>query len=266
MKKRFSNIRSLLLQMAVVILLFLVALYGLWRVGLVSLPSFLEELLTTDKADTQPYVNESYTLFEYVRDADETETDVVYPVLSAENLTLLLSELAPYETYFWSCETTVYGAGYERSAEINARISGSKYHVETSDASNNTRKVYICDGEKTSVTVYRGPQTESTVYARGLQDFYSDAGLVSVASFADADFPNGNCDIRTIENNGYRLVSIVYEQMRGNVTVRNQYMLSLDYGIVLFAECYENDKPVYTMKTTSVYPLTTFDEELFRVE
>lgn len=266
MKKRFSNIRSLLLQMAVVILLFLVALYGLWRVGLVSLPGFLENLLKTESTEQQPYVNESYTLFEYVRDKAEPETENLYPSLTPENLSLLLNELTPYETYFWSCETTVYGAEYQRSTEINARISGSKYHVETSDAANNTRKVYISDGEKTSVTAYRGQQPESTVYARGLQDFYSDAGLVSVASFADADFPNGNCDIRSIENNGYRLVSIVYEQDRNGVTVRNQYMLSLDYGIVLFAECFENGKPVYTMKTTSVYPLTTFDEELFRVE
>ena len=103
------------------------------------------------------------------------------------------------------------------------------------------------------------------MYEAGIFDFYSDAGLISVGYFKDADFSDGNCEIRLVENDQYNLVSVVHTYERNGVTVKNSYGISLDFGVVLFAECFENDVPVFEQTTLSIYPVSSLDDKLFAV-
>ena len=89
--------------------------------------------------------------------------------------------------------------------------------------------------------------------------------LISIDYFKDNSFDSSNCEIRTVTKDNLNLVSITHISERNNTMIKNNYLLSLDYGVVLYAESFENDKSVYKLTTASIYSLDSLDDELFTI-
>lgn len=268
MKGELRKSGQLITQILAVIVVFGIIAYGLWRIDLLKLPSFIENLLVSGDEPTEDYASDGYEIFGYINsDAASTEKELIYPTVSTENLAALLNTAIPYENYYWESRSELISSSGSVVTECKSRISGNRYNVEISDNNGNTVRRYISDGESTLVSKSsRGGINSSKIYRYGLVDFYADASLISIDYFKDGEFSDDNTEIRFINENGYNMLSLVYIADRNGVTVRNEFLISLDYGVVLFAECYEKDTLVYSLHTDSIYSLSSLDDELFKIQ
>lgn len=266
MRQKFNKAGSLLFQILILLVIFTVAFIFLARAKLIQLPSFMDNLIHNESDSTVENNNSGSDIFKYIGDVPDTPEEFKsYPEITSDNLNVLLNSLKPYTNFYWESISETYSSGSSVIKDCKSRISGNKYNVEISDKNGNISAKYISNGEKTAVTKYNGTASESAVYSAGIFDFYSDAGIISADYFRDFDFSGGNCTVRLAETDSYRLVYVEYSYIRNGVTVKNEYGISLDYGVVLFARCFENDTLVFSQKTTSVYPLDSLDDKLFTV-
>ncbi len=266
MKHKFKKAGSLIYQILILLVLFTAAFLLLARANLIQLPGFIQNIFDTEQEITSVYNGDNQEIFEFIHNVPESsEKFKEYPEITVDNMNTLLNSLTPHKNFYWESVSETYSLDSVVTKNCKSRISGDKYNVEIFDNNGNISTKYISDGKVTHITKYMGTNTNSKSYTSGIFDFYSDAGLVSVDHFKDADFISGNCEIRLVENEQYKLVSIVYTYDRNGVTVKNDYGISLDFGVVLFAKCYENDIPVFKQTTKSIYPLTSLDDKLFTV-
>ncbi len=266
MKGDFKSAKTLTVQILIVIVLFSLVLLGLWRVNLIKFPDFIENLIHSDAGITDKYAGDGYEIFEHLSDAKSSDSVKNYPELSIDNLSEMLSSLEPYENFYWESISEVFSSTGKSSKECKLRVSGNKYNLELLDENGNTVKKIICDGNKTVVTDMLSYNESKTVYNQGLTDYFSDASIISLDYFRQNNFTDENCEIHLIEKEAFNLVSLVHSYERSGVSVKNNYMISLDYGVVLFAECYENDVMTYRLFTNSVYPLSSLEDELFNID
>lgn len=265
MKGEFKKARQLILQILTVIVVFAAALYGLWRINLIRLPAFVENMFVVSDESPDSYVNDGYEIFEYIGSSDSAETELMYPEITPENLVSLLESAEPYSNYYWESKTEVFSSTGSTVSECKSRISGNRYNVEILNEQGLTVRKCISDGVKTYITTNSGGGSKTAVFERGLTDFYSDASIIPVDFFKNTEFSLEDTEIRHVTNKGYNLVCVTFSYERSGITVENNYMISLDYGVVLFAECFENGEPVYKLSTDSIYSLSSLDDELFQI-
>lgn len=265
MKGDFKKARSLIFQILTLLVLFTVAFILLRRANLIKFPNFIEQFLNTKQETTSDFSGDGQEIFKYIGKNNSPDQLSYYPVITVENMNALLNSLEPHKNFYWESISETYYSGSVTAKKCKSRISEEKYNVELLDKDDKTVRKYVSDGTVTAVSKPPYGESDSTVYTRGIFDFYSDASLISVDYFKDADFSEDSCEIRLIENGQYNIVSIIHTYNRNGISVKNIYGISLDYGVVLFAECFENNIPVFKQSTLSIYPLTSLDDNLFTI-
>ncbi len=265
MKKDFSIAKKLLLQILIVLILFSVSVIGLRKANLIKFPEFIEDIISPVDSSENDYAGTGYEIFQYLSDNKYLEDNAVSPEIDINNLRAMLSSLEPYENYYWECSAEIFSGASGNVKDSKLRISGNKYNLEIYDENGNALKKYISDGSKTSISDYRYGNGKK-VYHSGIFDFYSDASIISVGYFKESEFTEDNCEIQLVEKETFNLISLIHSYNRDSINVENHYMISLDFGVVLFAQCYENDRLVYNFRTNSIYPLSGLEDELFTVD
>lgn len=265
MKKDFSIAKKLLFQIIIVLILFSVCLLGLRQANLIRFPEFIENIISPSANSGSDYVGTGFEIFEHLSDDYDDVQNVFLPKIGINNLRAMLSSLETYENFYWECNSEVYSDTGSSVKECKLRVSEDRYNLEIFDVYGNVLKKYISNGVKTSISDYRSG-IGSKMYQNGIFDFYSDASIISVDYFEDNVFTEDNCKIQLIEKDAFNLVSLIHTYERNGTDIRNHYMISLDYGVVLFAQCYENDSLVYNFTTNSIHPLAGLEDELFTVD
>ncbi len=267
MKNDYKKVGQLIAQIITVIVVFGIISYGLWRINLIRLPSFIGVFIDSEAEQDEDYANDGYEIFKHIGlDSSESDFEYSYPAVTPEKLSVLLDSAVPYDNFYWESTARVISSSDERIYRCNSRISGNKYNIEILDKNNFTVRKCISDGGSTVVienSEYGG--SKSRVYKRGLTDFYSDASIVSIDYFKNFDFTSVDTEILHIEKEGFNLVSVTYSYDRNDIKIKNNFLLSLDYGVVLFAESFEDDELVYALNTESIYSISSLDDELFKV-
>lgn len=265
MKSEFKKARSLIFQILTLLVLFTIVFIILRQANLIRFPNFIENLFVKEQHIVNEEVTDRQEIFEYIDSLPYVSELHSYPEITVDNMNKLLNSLESHSIFYWESTSQVFSPDSSITKKCKSRISGNKYNVEIYDANNIVIKSFISNGTDTVISNFSSGKSSSSTYLKGIFDFYSDAGLISVDSFKDMDFSEGKTEIRHIKNEQYNLVSFKYTYDRNGVTVRNEYGISLDYGVVLFAECFENDIPVYKQSTQSIYPLTSLDDKLFTI-
>ncbi len=266
MKHKFKKAGSLVFQIMILLVFFTVAFILLVHANLIQLPDFIQSIFDNEQEITSESKTDGREIFQFIGSAPDNPDEFrEYPEITVDNMNTLLNSLKPHKNFYWESSSKTYSSDSVITKNCKSRISENKYNVEILNDEDKLTKKFVSDGNKTLVTKYSYGNAISSSYAAGIFDFYSDAGLISIDYFKDAVFTDENCEIRLVENNQYNLVSVVHNYERNGVIVRNIYGISLDYGVVLFAECYENDIPVFELVTSSIYPLTSLDDTLFAV-
>ena len=213
----FKKVRSLISQILILLVLFSVAFILLRRANLIKLPGFIEQFLNTEQEVTSDYSGDGQEIFKYIGKYESQEQLNFYPQITIDSMNVLLNSLEPHKNFYWESVSETYSTNSFIEKKCKSRISGNKYNVEILDSNGNTVRKYVSDGNNTSVSKAPYSESDSAVYLKGIFDFYSDASLISVDYFKNADFTEESCDIRLVENEQYNLLSVTYTYDRNGV-------------------------------------------------
>ncbi len=260
---KHKNINSLLFQLVIVFLMVVAISFWLRSVNIIRFPDFIENIISSRDEDIDTYTQRGYEIFEHISTELKSDTTRIYPSLDSASLKNILDNLDTYDNFFWQSTSTTYFGNKEMTKHCKSRISGNRYNIEILDINGRLIKKCLCNGHNVQISDTDSYFESAKDYKQGIIDFYSDASVISIDYFKKLDMDNIPYEIYRITDSDYNLLSVSFEYQRNGVTVKNNFLVSLDFGVVLFADSYENDVLVYKLITDSIYSLPYLDDEIF---
>jgi len=250
--KQLKNDRRLMLLstaslISVVVILFLLVIYGLYRINIIKIP-FINTPETVENPQNYNEIdNKMFELFQNI----SVEKQAVFFDINKEDLLNLLVD-APYIKEY-SLVQNIHYRNHSDASRITYRneiwVKNDKYRVDTYLNSGLIRQL-ICDGKQIAVTDYVTYEESATkIYPVTAEfTFENQSGLPSIAEFMNK--PGIIIlDIKIVReqlNNAY-LVQYIYEDIPQEETLT----ISFDYGLILTAESKYDRATVYNMNTTN---------------
>ena len=234
--------------------------YGLWRIGILSLPAPIEKLLGASDDAPLTDIPDDTALIGLITDEmrAEFESAVSLEISEDEYLSLIENTPAANEYSVMLLSTNISLSGNRQlTKRHHITKSGDKYRVETYNNSTGLLEMLtVCDGSYVKVTDYAnyGDPVSSTFPAGVGFTAENQAGIPSVTDFLGRDDIE-NLTIRMIRTATENLFSVSYNYI-GHSQVEQLY-ISLDKRLILMAESYAISpdgisKAVYTLNAVSV--------------
>ena len=116
----------------------------------------------------------------------------------------------------------------------------------------NVVKQIVSDSENTTINTLVNGNIKTTSYPNGKFDFSAETGAIITheAFFEAADDPQYSFKIEADDLGTVMLIE--FTSVMENYSQRQEYTLSLDYGVVTEARCYENGSLIYELTTNSL--------------
>lgn len=268
-KRNFRTATVLLIVIAV--LFFAVLVFVLYKVNVLELPDFIEELISTQTPE-QPFVAQidEERVFDALIDIGsdnydagmEYDTILTYGIDSFddEQFTELISQSPYYEEYSLVLKVTVYGEMQQTTNTNYIWRSGEKYRIDTYRGGKHIRSV-VCDGEKVAITDYvtysdtpytdaYGNSDVTRIYP--ISDIFTletQAGIPSPKDFiSDSNIENLSVSLVRQANNN--LICVSYD--RTDMPQKETLYISPEYGLIVNAESRFNGILTYYVSCSSM--------------
>lgn len=173
----------------------------------------------------------------------------VYPDLSEETVMSLLKTAEMPASFCWYYRSTLYSTRRSRTRTGILKFEQENRRVELYAPDGTLEKTVTENDGKVSVRTVDG----SADFSSGAVSMFAEAGVPEVASFLE----NAGDDwtFSLVESDYGTLLYAEFLHEKGAYRQLEQYYISLDYAIVVRADCYENDVLVYSLNTTALYEL-----------
>jgi hypothetical protein len=183
---------------------------------------------------------------------EQYDTISVYPDISFDTVKELISDVEMPESYYWYFKSTIYSSKKSRSYEGIMKFDKGNYRIELYSDSGDLEKTVIEDSGIISVQTYSG-NANIAEFSASSTTVFAEAGVPSASAFIESDGEIYSYSL--IESEYGTLLYAEFESKKDNFSQTEQYYISLDYGIVVRADCYENGVLVYSLKTASLYEI-----------
>ena len=244
---------GLVINIAVVVLLFCFIVAGLNIIGIYSLPAPIEKLLGTyDKSDSAASADDGvlYNSVSFNENNSVFETvDIGYGDAAD-----LLIKVSPSKDFRQTISVTRISGSKQRTEKMNVSFSDGFYSVDFLDDSDRPYKRVSEHENGVTVTEYNNEDQESSVtLEKGSFDISQECGFIlSPQAFFESQYSLTEADFeKTVSENG-SFLKFSFEDSDYGINQKYTYTVSLDYGIVTEVVCVENGEIVYEMKTSSV--------------
>ena len=250
MNKLKNAIFSVLNVLVIVgILVFIMA--GLIKIGILEIPAFLQNLFAIEDSS---HVNESNDLAsDFLNKSQDADTYEFYSAsLTPESVKKILSGLKSSAIYAHDVQYSVF-------SQDNA-LTKRAYIMKNNDAycafyltndGNVVKQILNKDGITTVNTLF-GNSLKTVSYEGDNVDFAAQTGAILTHEdfFDAADEPGYTFEIKSDDVGTVMLIE--FTSQNGSYSQLQKYTLSLDFGIVTEAHCYENDVLIYELTTNSL--------------
>ena len=203
-----------------------------------------------ERKDPQTDSSESHTvlpgdgniLYDSLHDTP-TESVRVFPDITHARVKELLSSVVPPERYCWYYTSVLYSSVKSLSRTGILIFDSGDYKAEVYDDNNRLYKsVSLRDGAL--YTEQNGAEKELPA---GKSSVFSEAGIPELSSFLS---DSGEDFSYTLSESDYgTLLYAVFSVEKGSYSQKQEYYISLDYGLVVRVDCYENDSLIYHLET-----------------
>lgn len=249
MNNRYDKLFSVL---NIVFILVIVSgiIIGLDKIGILSLTEWfsgqnkIHTVLPHDEGE----------IYESLSQKKSSDSITVVPDLSWDNVYALLSDVEASDNYYHEAITTLYGQNNTKkilSASVT-RTDG-KYEVIVYNQNSEIVKRIRETQDLVSISNFdENGKEDITAVERANFDIQSQSGVVIThdAFYQTPDNTLSSYSLAQTELGS--VLEITFTSTLENYTQLQKYWLSLDYGIVTRAECYEDNVLVYLMETTSL--------------
>ncbi len=176
----------------------------------------------------------------------------IFPNITHDNVKHLLRNVVTPENFCWYYRSALYSESGVLSENGILLADGDKYKIEIYSIDNQLKKTVIKEGELVSVSM--GSNNVSPVtYTSTEFSLFSEAGVPDASSFINNT--SEQFTYALADNEYGSMIQCRFENSVGNYTQTEEYYISLDYGIVVKAQCFENDNLIYSLETTALYEL-----------
>ncbi len=211
-------------------------------------------------------------------DPDGIQDEVEIIRVSEENFRTVVENIVPPEAYEWKFEVTTY-SGEDSLTELNTlAFDGEKYEIAITVDGVLQRSI-VDDGQNVTVSEFV-PQLSSNSFPSKMADVFSLCRLATPESFLTlppetVDF---DCSLTKGVYGNIALLEFSYtigdeqqedvtkDEQQESLLCREKYRISLDYGLVISAETYENEALVYELETLTLKDSLEDEKEEPRVE
>lgn len=268
-ENKLKNIFSIIFNIILVLALVLGLYYGMYRLKLVTLPQFLESLFQSGKDINQITVipGDDGEIYQSLKRKESTQTVSIKTNLSHDNIKQLLKNISENTHYYWEAKVTLYSSGKQLQTKSIIRRYESNFRIENYNSAGTLLKA-AADNKTTLTEKTFNPTTRSYSiknYPTGSMSMFLLAGVPDTNSFLEYG-DSENALFSLIESDLGTLLCLEFEKAYKQNTQKELYFISLDYGITVRAETYENDALVYLCETTALKDLSNPPQDLFVIE
>ena len=237
-----SNIFAVLILLAIIVI-------GLNYIGLYNLPSPIEKVLGTYKGtDSADGVNddEVYDLI----DDDIVKSEIIVSELSYENAHLILENVSVKKDYFHDIVVSRHFDKMVLTENISIERQNGFYQAVVLNSDKIPVKIIKELEDEVSVEI---PGDGVVLVPKGDFEFSDECGFVLDADEFLASNPmlDEASFSQTVSENG-TFISVVFDYTEYGTTYKQEYVVSLDYGVVTEVRTYEQENLIYEMKTVSL--------------
>ncbi len=209
----------------------------------------------SDSVHVLPYDDGS--IYNALSEGKSSDTVSVVSELSRERVEEMLREVTTSETYYQELNVTVYdGDGKSLATKATVSRQEENYDVSLYSSGGVRYKRITEDGDSVQIYVYDSKGKESkTTLSKGGFDIQSDTGIIMTHDrfFSEnSSFGENESEFSVAYSDFGTVLMFEFRTMLDNYSQTERYWLSLDYGVVIRAECYEEDTLVYLLETIAL--------------
>lgn len=252
--KNHREILGIAVNIVLVIVLLLFIVIGLNKIGVYDLPDRIEKLIGTYEEPQDTSAKAQPGLDESVEYDDKKPKVTPASELTYENARSLIEAVVPVNSYKHEMTAEYYDEDNVASLQnIYFQSDNGTYLAVVTDGAGNTVKSVSENDENITVTAYVDGNEKVMTYPKSGFDITDECGFIITAdNFLGSDYELDEASFY-LENGTYGTeLTITFETVMGEYSQTEVYTLSVDYGVVVYAECFENDKLIYTLKTKSL--------------
>lgn len=208
---------------------------------------------SSDKNDISHTVlpGDGDVIYESLHDAPR-ESVCLFPDVTHETVKELIANVDSPSSYCWYYTSTLYSSRKDMSRHGILIRNDGKYKIEQYDANN--RLVRTVTLENGSLTVDAdGSRSEFSPEQTSL---FAEAGVPDANTFLTSSGEEFNYTL--VESDYGTLLYAEFVSAKDGYEQTETYYISLDYGIVVRADCYENGTLIYSLETNALYELEDF--------
>ena len=179
------------------------------------------------------------------------DTVGIIPDINHDTVKEMLANVKAPDAFCWYYDSTVYSSKKSSTASGILKLDSNNYKIELYSADGTLSKTVI--GESESVTVQNNIHGTLSEFAAESADMFAEAGVPDISMFSNDTGTDFEYSLVTSEYG--TLLYAEFETAKDGYSQSEQYYISLDYGIVIRADCYENENIVYSLSTTALYEL-----------
>ncbi len=209
----------------------------------------------SDSVHVLPYDDGS--IYNALSEGKSSDTVSVVSDLSRESLEDMLLEVSTAEAYYQELDVTVYdGDGKSLTTKATVSLEDGNYDVSLYSSSGARYKRVTENGDSVQISAYDNKGKESkTTLSKGGFDIQADTGIIMTHDrfFSEnTSFGENESEFSVAYSNFGSVLMFEFYTTLDDYSQTERYWLSLDYGVVIRAECYEEDNLVYLLETISL--------------
>lgn len=245
------------LNFLVVVLLLCGIVFGLNKIGVFSFSDFFRELFGLPERQVNVLPHDDGKIYQSLSDGKSGEDVTVKVSLTPENVKSLLESVTLADDYYQEAQYTVFAENSQsirRKAVIRRTDALTSISLYDEAGTLFKRIEQLEKGVRVTNISSDGNETWSE-FPDGSISAEQESGVI----MTHADFLDGNLSSQFDESSysvaysSYGTVMLItFEKSDEKYKRTQKYWLSLDYGVVVRAECYENDSLVYLLETLSL--------------
>jgi len=250
-REKLFSVLSIISVVAVAIILLGMFSIWLYNIGVISLPGFIEDMLGLgEDKNTEILPGDEGKIYDALENGNLHDGQTIQYDIGKDDLLAMLHDTDKPDEYTAQYEVIRYDSkGRERISYTTVWYSGGKYRIETREAGALVQ-LTVYDGELVHITDKNGTG-ETRTYAAGDFSLESAAGIPSAESIFSDSSPE-NVDISLLRTSTSNIYHINY--VSDGVDQYDTLYVSLEYGLVLNATVYKEDRIYYTCKTALLEP------------
>ncbi len=248
--KNHRDLFGLVANVLIVAIVLVGIVAGLNIIGVYDLPDWAEKILGTAEENNDSGMEDDSIAYGFV-DYDEKGTAPAEGAKpSFANARQLLSAITPDSDYVQELRITYNSAGEIFGERMTVICENGLYQINTADNYGRLVKHVKEDGENINVIHVVDGEFEQYSIPRGNVSIWEECGvLLTSENFLESDYELESDDFYITDSEFDACAVIEFESSLDGYVQREIYQISLDFGVVVAASCFENGEEIYTMVT-----------------